>query len=169
MVVLGFRNRGDRANAINRWRVRAGLRSQAPQLGASRLVLCGGNSGGSATEAELMACYAIEQLGYQGELVLASESHSTWENVQYAIPLIEDVDRIKIVSHPLHAEKGRVYLARRRPELAAKLVPAKDYEFGEWILVKPLLAVLGLRNLRRIDRERRGARMGLTHAEGGTV
>jgi hypothetical protein len=39
VVVLGFRNRGDHANAVNRWRARAGLRSQQLHLGPSRLVL----------------------------------------------------------------------------------------------------------------------------------
>ena len=42
VVVLGFRNRGRRANVVNRWRVRLGLRARQPELGPSRLVLCGG-------------------------------------------------------------------------------------------------------------------------------
>ena len=42
VVVLGFRNRDrERANMINRWRVRAGLRSIDPRARSSRLVLCG--------------------------------------------------------------------------------------------------------------------------------
>ncbi len=55
IVVLGFRNRGTRANTINRWRVRAALRSRQPELGPSRLVLCGGPVGGPVPEAELIA------------------------------------------------------------------------------------------------------------------
>ncbi len=54
------------------------------------------------------------------------------------------------VSHSLHAEKGREYLWRQRPDLATRLVRGRDYRLGEWVLVKPALAVLGLRNLRRI-------------------
>lgn len=149
VVVLGFRNRGGRINAVNRWRVRAGLRSRVGS--SSRLVLCGGNSGGVVSEAEFMAGYAVA-CGYRGELVVESASRSTWENICNVVPLVADVDRIKIVSHSLHAEKGRAYLARCRPDLAARLVRAADYRFGEWILVKPWAAVSGLRNLRRIDR-----------------
>lgn len=64
VVVLGYRNRGERINAVNRWRVRAGLRS----LDGDRacLVLSGGRS-----EAELMADYARE-VGYSGPPVLAA-------------------------------------------------------------------------------------------------
>lgn len=152
VVVLGFRNGGRRANAVNRWRVRAGLRSQQGELGPSRLVLCGGALGGPVSEAELMAGYATEELGYQGELALETTSRSTWENVRNVIPLIEDAARIKVVSHSLHAEKARVYLQQIRPDLAARLVRGEDYRFGEWLLAKPLLAVLGKRNLRHAVR-----------------
>ncbi len=83
--MLGYRNRGTRANIINRWRVRAGLRSAQPGAGPSRLLLCGGAVGGSMAEAELMACYA-------------------------------------------------------------------DYRFGELILCKPVMAVIGLRHIRHAVR-----------------
>jgi hypothetical protein len=146
---LGFRNRGRRANAVDRWRVRAGLRSQQPELGPSRLVLCGGSVGGAVPEAELMARYARRR-GYQGDARLETDSHSTWTNISNAIPLIEDAQRIKVVSHSLHAEKGRAYLERLRPDLATRLVPARDYRLGEWVLLKPVLTVLGLHNLRRL-------------------
>ncbi|WP_197682602.1 hypothetical protein [Jiangella sp. DSM 45060] len=59
------------------------------------------------------------------------------------------------MSHPLHAEKGREYLHRAYPELARRLVRGADYRFGEWILLKPALAVYGRRRLRRLDRRSR--------------
>jgi hypothetical protein len=147
VVVLGYRNRGRRANAVNRWRVRAGLRSVE---GDALLVLSGGAVAGGRPEAELMAAYARDVCGYRGPLVVDSESRSTWQNVANVIPLIEGAGRIKIVSHSLHAEKAREYLWRQRPDLAARLVRGRDYRPGEWLLVKPALAVLGLRNLRRL-------------------
>jgi uncharacterized SAM-binding protein YcdF (DUF218 family) len=148
VVVLGFRNRGGRANVVNRWRVRAGLRSLD---GPGVLVLSGGAVAGERAEAELMADYARNALGYRGPLVVESGSRSTWQNVEFVVPLVESAGRIKIVSHSLHAEKAREYLRRQRPDLAARLVRARDYRLGEWLLFKPALAVLGLRNLRRID------------------
>ncbi|MGI5132196.1 YdcF family protein [Pseudonocardia sp. CA-107938] len=147
VVVLGYRNRGRRINAINRWRVRAGLRSiESPE---SRLVLSGGPVGGGRPEAELMAEYARTTRGYTGPLVVENASRSTWENVRNSVPLIEDADRIKIVSNSLHAEKARAYLWRQRPDLAARLARGRDYRPGELLLLKPVLALIGLRGLRR--------------------
>jgi uncharacterized SAM-binding protein YcdF (DUF218 family) len=152
VVVLGFRNKGRRANYINRYRVRAGIRSLDPAARERVLVLCGGAVAGSETEAGLMARYAREGLGYGGRIVLDRTSRSTWQNVQNAIPLIEGAESIKIVSNSLHAEKARAYLQQLRPDLAARLRRGADYRFGELILVKPFVALLGLRELRSLRR-----------------
>jgi uncharacterized SAM-binding protein YcdF (DUF218 family) len=124
VVVLGFRNRGPRANVVNRRRVRLGLRARQPGLGPSRLVLCGGAVAGDVPEAELMADYA-RQLGYTGELATETASRSTCENIQNAIPLIENAGRIKIVSNFWHVPKARRCLEQLRPDLAERLVPAR--------------------------------------------
>jgi DUF218 domain len=147
VLVLGYRNRGTRANIINRWRVRAGLRSCQPGAGPSRLVLCGGAVGGSVAEADLMACYARGSCGYAGELITEVGSRSTRENVHNAVPLIEHADRIKIVSNSLHAERARFYLWQHRPDLAERLVPAADYRLGELTALKPVMAAIGRRHL----------------------
>ncbi len=144
VVVLGYRNAGTRANIMNRWRVRAGLRSIDPTAVSSRLVLCGGACAGPRTEAALMAEYATKTRGYRGELILEDQSGTTWENIGFAIPYLKDCDRIKIVSLPFHAERGRRYLATQCPELAARLVRGAEYRFGEWPALKPLLAIYGL-------------------------
>ncbi|MFD4440334.1 YdcF family protein [Nocardia sp. NPDC058519] len=141
IVVLGYRNTGSRANGMNRWRVRAGLRSIDPRATATRLVLCGGACAGPETEAALMGRYAVETCGYAGELVLEESSRSTWENIAFAIPYLKDVDRIKIVSLPTHAETARAYLAEQSPELAVRLVPGREYRFGEWMPLKPVFAL----------------------------
>lgn len=143
VVVLGFGDRGNRANFLNRWRVRAALRSRQPERGPSRLVLSGGPVVGEVPEAELMARYARE-LGYTGVLITELTSRSTRENVENVIPFIEDADRIKIVSNSVHGSRARSYLWRLRPDLAERLVPAADYRFGELILLKPVLGVLDL-------------------------
>ncbi|MGY0498718.1 YdcF family protein [Nocardia sp. FBN12] len=144
VVVLGYRNAGTHANAMNRWRVRAGLRSVDPTAPESRLVLCGGACAGPRTEAALMAEYATQTRGYQGELVLEESSRSTWENIAFAIPFLKDVDRIKIVSLPTHAASAREYLAEQSPELAARLAPGNEYRFGEWLPLKPVFALYGV-------------------------
>lgn len=149
VVVLGYRNRGRRANHVNRFRVRAGLRSFDPEVVDQVLVLCGGAVGGPVPEAELMARYARKR-GYTGPVLLDRDSVSTWENIRHVIPLVEGMDSIKIVSNPVHGEKGRAYLWAQRPDLAARLRRAEDYRCGELLLVKPLAAVVGRAGLRRL-------------------
>ena len=150
VVVLGFRNRGARANLVNRWRVRAALRSIDPGRD-SFVVFSGGPVGSEVAEARIMAAYAVE-VGYAGPVVLEETSRTTWENVSHVVPLVEDVDTIKIVSQPSHALKARVYLRRQRPDLADRLAPARDHVLGEWLPAKPVLAVHGLLSLRSLRR-----------------
>ncbi|MFJ3659535.1 YdcF family protein [Streptomyces sp. NPDC090119] len=161
VVVLGYRNPRPTANFINRWRVRAGLRSVAADGARETLVIfSGGATGSFAAEAQLMADYAKSVLGFDGTVLLEDRSATTWENITNVIPLIEDVDRIKIVSQPAHALKARAYLRRQRPDLAQRLVRAADYRPGEWMFGKPLLALYGLWTLRGLTAEERAGRPG---------
>ncbi|WP_030546280.1 YdcF family protein [Streptomyces albus] len=153
VVVLGYRNPRATANLVNRWRVRAGIRSiAADRARETRLIFSGGATGGGtgATEARLMADYAKSVLRFDGTVILEDKSTTTWENVTNVIPLLEDADRIKIVSQPAHALKARAYLRRQRPDLAERLVRADDYRPGEWMAAKPLLALYGLWKLRAL-------------------
>lgn len=155
VVVLGYRNRRATANLINRWRVRAGIRSCAASAHETRVIFSGGATGSGATEARLMADYAKSVLEFEGTVLLEDQSATTWENIKNVIPLLEDVDRIKIASQPAHALKARAYLRRQRPDLAARLVRADDYRPGEWLAVKPLLALYGLWTLRGLEADER--------------
>ena len=161
VVVLGYRNPRPTANLVNRWRVRAGLRSiAADDARGSRVIFSGGatGAGAGATEAQLMADYARSVLEFDGTVILEDRSTTTWENITNVIPLLEDVDRIKIASQPAHALKARAYLRRQRPDLAERLVRADDYRAGEWMVVKPLLALYGLWTLRGIEGDERVVR-----------
>jgi uncharacterized SAM-binding protein YcdF (DUF218 family) len=149
VVVLGYRNPQKSANAVNRQRVRAGIRSvAADRVPSTRVIFSGGATGGAATEARVMADYARRVLAFEGAVVLEEASGTTWENITNVIPLLEDADRIKIASQPAHAFKARAYLRRQRPDLATRLVRAGDYRLGEWTVLKPLLALYGLWSLR---------------------
>lgn len=149
VVVLGFKNPQPDANFINRIRVRVALRSIDPAV-ETRLIFSGGLTSASRSEARVMADYAANELGYQGAYMLEEESRTTWENITNLLPMVEDVDRLKIASLPAHALKARVYVRRQRPDLAPKLVKAADYKFGEWAALKPALAAYGLRTLRAV-------------------
>ncbi|SEE47491.1 DUF218 domain-containing protein [Streptomyces sp. 2131.1] len=156
LVVLGYRNPRATANLINRWRVRAGIRSIAADgAHVPCAIFSGGATSGGAAEAQLMADYAKSVLEFDGTVLLEDQSTTTWENVTNVIPLLEGVDCIKIASQPAHALKARAYLRRQRPDLAARLVRADDYRPGEWLVVKPLSALYGLWTLRDLKAEER--------------
>ncbi len=143
VVILGFKNRGSSANYLNRYRVRAGLRSLNKAARESVLICCGGSVGSGTAEAELLRDYAVKR-GYAGPIRLDRESTTTWQNVQNAIPLIEGFDVIKFASNSLHAETARAYLWKQRPDLAMHLARADEYRLGEITFTKPLAAVIGL-------------------------
>ncbi|MFD9435740.1 YdcF family protein [Streptomyces sp. NPDC060002] len=167
VVVLGYRNPQETANFINRRRVEAGLRSiVADRAHDTRVIFSGGATSGGAAEARLMADHARSVLGFEGAVLLEDRSGTTWENITNVIPMLENVDRIKIASQPAHALKARAYLRRQRPDLAEKLVRAGDYRPGEWTVLKPLLALYGLWTLRVLQAdERRGPAAGI-HGRG---
>ncbi len=156
VVVLGYRNPQPTANLVNRWRVRAALRSvTAGGTHGTRVIFSGGATTHHASEARLMADHAGSVLGFDGTVLLEERSTTTWENVANVIPLLEGADRIKIVSQPAHALKARAYLRRQRPDLAARLVRADDYRPGEWAVGKPLLALYGVWKLRALTADER--------------
>ncbi|MBK0330909.1 YdcF family protein [Brachybacterium sp. MASK1Z-5] len=149
IVVLGFKNPQPDANFVNQIRVQVALRSIDPTA-ETRLIFSGGPTAATRSEARVMADYAVNELGYQGAYLLEEESRTTWDNIANSLPMIEDVDRIKIASLPAHALKARVYVRRQRPDLASKLVKAADYKFGEWAALKPALAAYSQRTLRAV-------------------
>ncbi|MGY1550906.1 YdcF family protein [Microbacterium sp. A588] len=140
VVVLGFRNHAPRANFVNRYRVRAGIRSLSLR-GESVLVLCGGAVAGAIPEAELMQRYARDELGYTGQILLDTTSASTLQNIENAIGLIEQADAIKIVSNSPHAEVAREHLWQLRPDLGERLIRGEEHRFGEILPIKIVAAL----------------------------
>jgi hypothetical protein len=154
VVVLGYGDRGPRANFVNRYRVRAALRTVDAARGAPTvLVVCGGPVHSAIPEADLLADHARE-LGYRGPIRYDRESRTTFENIDDAVPLVEDAVRIAVVSNSLHAERARARLRAVRPDLGARLVRAEEHRFGELTLVKPWAAYRDL----RLRAEQRGRR-----------
>jgi len=88
-----------------------------------------------------MAAYAV-QLGVPAERIrLETGSRSTWENVRFALPMIETCDWIAIASDPMHAARARRYALQQRPDLGGRLVFAQNYRFAErWWLKVPTAA-----------------------------
>jgi uncharacterized SAM-binding protein YcdF (DUF218 family) len=100
-----------------------------------------------------MADHLVDALGVPRENVVLEEcARTTWENIAYSIPLIEQALSIEIASNTFHARRARKYLAKQSPLLAARLHRA-DYVPGELVLAKLVLALYEWRPSRR---ERRG-------------
>lgn len=150
VLVLGYGNRTSRANAVNRFRVRAGLRTlRTPE---DVLIFAGGAVRGAEPEARILARYAAER-GYSRPVLLDEQSRTTEENIRNVLPFLEDAEEIAIVSNALHAERARGLLRALRPDLGTRLIRADDYRFGEIPVIKAVAAALALRERRRSGAE----------------
>jgi uncharacterized SAM-binding protein YcdF (DUF218 family) len=141
LIVLGYpTKRNGELGAVQRWRVEMAKRA-LDQLGADLVVFSGASSKGRPAEGDAMAAYA-EVLGVPGRLIATEgRASTTWENVEFSMPLLENFDRLAFVSDPLHAARARRYLKAQRPELAGRLVSAGEYRVLErWWLKVPAAA-----------------------------
>ncbi|PRY12856.1 YdcF family protein [Kineococcus rhizosphaerae] len=129
VVVLGCPPRPDGSvSRMQRWRTRIAVRTP----GRAVLVFSGYARDGLPSEAAVMARHAVEGLGVPADRVRTEEEASTtWENVEFTLARLDGARRVAIASSPVHALRARRYLARQRPDLAARLVRAADYRFGE--------------------------------------
>jgi uncharacterized SAM-binding protein YcdF (DUF218 family) len=138
LIVLGFPARRDgRLHPIQKWRTEMAKRASA-SLGAERIVFSGGPSRGRPSEAETMSAHAVH-LGVPATTVRTeTKAMSTWQNIELSLPMVEDFDRLAIVSDPLHAARGRRFVRAQRPDLADRLVSAGEYKlFERWWLKVP--------------------------------
>lgn len=143
LIVLGYPStRGGGVHPVQRWRCEIAVRSRdANREGV--VVFTGGARQGQRSEAEAMAACARDALGLPAdEIRVEDRSRSTWENINFALAMVEDAEVIKIVSDPLHAARGRAYVREVRPDLAERLAPADDHRPLErwWIKVATLAA-----------------------------
>lgn len=147
VIVLGFRNRHpERINAVNRWRADVAVRSLPAQ--PTRLIATGGSRAKGMSEAALIAAYLVEVHGMDSKTIVTEEaSLSTWENIANVRPLLAGTGAVMIVSNPLHALRARWYVRMQDPDLARRLVRARDHRGGEHAWAKPLLTAYGLRDL----------------------
>jgi hypothetical protein len=138
LMVLGYptKRSGD-LRAVQRWRVEMAKRA-LDLLDAELIVFSGSASKGRPAEGDAMAAYAAV-LGVPARLIATeSRASTTWENVEFSLPMLENFDRLAFVSDPLHAARARRYLRVQRPDLAGHLVSAGEYRFLErWWLKVP--------------------------------
>jgi uncharacterized SAM-binding protein YcdF (DUF218 family) len=136
LIVLGFPTRlNGEPHPVQVWRVDLARRA-FDALGASRVVFSGGPSKGRPAEAEAMAAYARRKFMPPEAIEVETAATSTWQNVQFSLPLVNNYDRVAFVSDPLHAARARRYLRAQDPELANRLVSAGEYQLLEHCWLK---------------------------------
>lgn len=140
IIVLGYPSRADGSpHPLQRWRARIAARSINPGAASTVIVCTGAVDHSGRTEAEVLAELLIGLGVPADQIVLETQARSTWQNLEYSAPLVAGADVIKIASNSLHAWRGRCFLRRQQPALAARLAAARDYRFGErWWLKTPL-------------------------------
>ncbi len=149
VIVLGYpTRRNGRPHPIQRWRVRLGVRTMRA-LSAERLVFTGGAVANEFIEAETMAALATAAGVPAAAIALEREARSTWQNVAYTAPLVDDLDYVVITSDPLHARRARSYWIEQRPADAERVFVSdarRPFE-STWSAV-PTAAVEVVRSLR---------------------
>ena len=155
LIVLGYpTKRSGELRAVQRWRVLMAKRAM-DLLGAELIVFSGSASRGRPAEGDAMAAYAAA-LGVPARLIATeSRASTTWENVEYSLPLLHGFERLAFVSDPLHAARARRYLRAQRPDLAGALVSAGEYRVLERWWLKLPAAAYELLELYRTRRSRR--------------
>lgn len=121
VVVLGYPGHTPPGRALQRWRVRMGIRALERHPGA-RLVLSGGVTFGAVSEAAQMASIARAMGAPTRSILLDERSTTTWENVMFSRPLVDRADRIVLVSDGVHAARARRYWLRQFPHDAGRVV-----------------------------------------------
>lgn len=145
VLLLGYGNRGQRLNGTNRWRVAIALRTVRDDPDAV-IVCSGGPTTGDGSEAGKLA-RGLRRRGFTGEIRCEEASRSTWENIRFSAPLLEDCSRIAVASQIPHALKARHYLHRHRPDLAERLVRADDWRPLEHPAIRLGYLIYGLKVL----------------------
>jgi uncharacterized SAM-binding protein YcdF (DUF218 family) len=141
VLVLGYPSEQDgKPSPTQAARVAAGVRAYR-DYNCDRLVVSGAAVKNQIVEAQTMARLARDSGISTTAIILETQARNTWENIKFSIPILvksTDVDstrkhQIAIVSDSLHAQRGRRYLCKQRPDLCAQTFVAVKYQpFERW-------------------------------------
>lgn len=142
IIVLGYPSRPDGSpHPLQRWRARIAARSISPSASETTIICTGAAIDSGRSEAAVLADL-LGTFGVPPEMVVLEEqARSTWQNMEFAAPLVADAGVIKVASNSLHGWRARRFLRRQDAGLASRLAPADDYRFGEYWWLKTPLAI----------------------------
>ena len=157
------------SNVINRWRIGVALRT-ARRYGVDACILaCGGDPAGTGRpEADLLVAELLRR-GFVGALLVERESRTTLENARCVAPMLRQFSQVAVASHPLHALKLRICLAREDGRLRWCFVQAEDFRMGEWGMLRPITALVGVCDLLRVVFTARPVTAGVGASVGSSV
>jgi uncharacterized SAM-binding protein YcdF (DUF218 family) len=133
VLVLGYPSESNGSpNDVQKMRVATGVRAYQAH-NCDRIVFSGAAVKNQIVEAKAMAQLAYG-LGIQSsQIELETHARNTWENIKFSIPSLEKYDRILITSDSLHAQRGRRYLCKQRPNLCGRAIVSVRYQlFDRW-------------------------------------
>lgn len=114
---------------------------RSTDFGSARFVFSGAAVRTLVSEAQMMANYAMA-LGMPADnVVIEDKSTTTVENVVNSAGLLVDAPMVMVASNTFHARRARQVIRHESPELAGRLVRARDYIPFEWGLLHLVLVV----------------------------
>jgi uncharacterized SAM-binding protein YcdF (DUF218 family) len=127
VLVLGYPSHSDGTpDRVQEMRVATGV-SAYRHYHCDRLVFSGAAVKNHIVEAQTMAQLARGSGVQSDEIVLETQARTTWENIKFSIPTLAKSERILIASDSLHAQRGRRYLCKQRPDLCDRTFVRAEY------------------------------------------
>jgi uncharacterized SAM-binding protein YcdF (DUF218 family) len=133
VLVLGYPSKSDGTpDPVQELRVANGVRAYRHDR-CSQLVFSGSAVKNQMVEAEMMAKLASSDGVPSSRILMETQAQNTWENIKFSMPFLEKYDSIIIASDSLHAQRGRRYLCKQRPDLCGHTFVAAEYRpFDRW-------------------------------------
>ena len=133
VLVLGYPSKSDGTpDLVQELRVAAGVKTYRHDH-CNQIAFSGAAVKNQIVEAETMAKLASRNGVQSDRILLETKARNTWENIKFSMPFLEKYDSILIASDSLHAQRGRRYLCKQRPDLCSHTFVAAEYRpFDRW-------------------------------------
>jgi uncharacterized SAM-binding protein YcdF (DUF218 family) len=132
VLVLGYPSKSDGTpDPVQELRVAAGVKAYR-NYRCSQIVLSGAAVKNQIVEAVVMAKLARSRGVQPNHILMETQAQNTWENIKRSIPFLEKYDSILIASDSLHAQRGRRYLCKQRPDLCNRAFVTVEYRLFEY-------------------------------------
>jgi uncharacterized SAM-binding protein YcdF (DUF218 family) len=128
VLVLGYpSNTNGTPNSVQKLRVEFGVKVYR-QYNCDRLIFSGSAVANKIVEAETMSKLAVTLGVEPNQIAQEKQATNTWENIKYAIPLLEKYKRIFIASDTIHPYRGKRYLCKQRPDICNRTFVVVSYK-----------------------------------------